>query len=616
MSQPVRTLLFAAIAVASLGLAWGMHVANTPKKLAEFSDVGTEFYESFDDPNAATGLQVASYDSASGKTNIFKVEYRDGVWRIPSHLDYPADGKDRLAKTAASMLHVKRQALVERSKAAHKRYKVLDPLDETVQGTEGRGDRITLYTGDETVVDLIVGNKLDEGKDIYYVRQPGKDQVYTADLGKFEISTKFADWIQADLLELDRNKLSKIIIDNYHIDEAKGELVQEERFQLEKGADSQWSLSDLAPETEKVKTSEINSTVNALDDLKIVGIRRKPESMSALLKGEGGRPSLQGTLDMQEKGFFIQPSGQIYANQGNAVIGMNDGVVYLVNFGEEFSGTDVDLEVGKGTGEEAPKEDAVPKDEADAKLDGETPDADAKPDDKQVNGRYLLIAALFDEQFMPPVPTPPVKPEPPAEGDAAPAADTPADAADKPQDAATDATDKPADAAAETPAEKKEDPKAAYDKALKEYELAKEVYEQQIKFRDEDIKKAKEQVENLNHRFADWYYVISDEVYQKLRLKRETIVEPAEPKKDEANPLDSLLQGAPMPPAVTTDPMPEAKPAGQPKPEGDTKPAEDKKPEGDAKPEEEKKPEGEAKPEGDAKPEAEKPAEAEVNPNS
>ncbi len=102
MNSSIRTVLFAGLAVVSLGIAWATHSLNTPLDLAEFSDVGTEFSPDFKDPDQATGLQVASYNSKTGKTDVFKVESRDGLWRIPTHHDYPADGKDQLAKTAAS----------------------------------------------------------------------------------------------------------------------------------------------------------------------------------------------------------------------------------------------------------------------------------------------------------------------------------------------------------------------------------------------------------------------------------------------------------------------------------------------------------------------------------
>ncbi|MCA9045121.1 MAG: DUF4340 domain-containing protein, partial [Planctomycetaceae bacterium] len=507
MTQPIRTLSFFALAVVSLGVAWAVHVRNQPKDLAEFSDVGTEFYPEFKDPNAATGLQVASYDEESGKTNVFKVEVRDGVWRIPSHLDYPADGKDRLAKTAASMLQVTRLALVEQSKAAHKRYKVLDPLDEEVDGTEGYGDRITLYQGDETVVDLIVGEKLEGQPDIYYVRQPGRDQVYTADLGTVQISTKFSDWIKTDLLELDRQDLASIIVDTYHIDEARGVLVPEEQFEVKKDDQSNWQLVDIDPTKEKLKTSEITSTISALDDLKIIGIRRKPASLASALKGEGGALDLAARVDMQEKGFFFDPgSRQILANEGNIIVGSSKGVAYVVKFGEEFSGDEVALEVGqedaKAATDEQPKED----EKADATSEEKTAE-EAPEEDDSTKGRYLFIGAVFHPDLLGPKPEPPVKPEPPAEkGDNA-AADQPAaDAADdeKKDDAAA-----PADAESKPP----EDPKVAYEKALKDYELAQDVYEQRLKFYEEDLKKAQERADELDYRFADWYYVISDADY-------------------------------------------------------------------------------------------------------
>lgn len=40
----------------------------------------------------------------------------------------------------------------------------------------------------------------------------------------------------------------------------------------------------------------------------------------------------------------------------------------------------------------------------------------------------------------------------------------------------------------------------------------------------EKIEKAKKRVEELNSRFSDWYYVISDDVYQKIHLGRDEIV--------------------------------------------------------------------------------------------
>ena len=46
---------------------------------------------------------------------------------------------------------------------------------------------------------------------------------------------------------------------------------------------------------------------------------------------------------------------------------------------------------------------------------------------------------------------------------------------------------------------------------------------------DQKVQDGQQRVRELNDRFADWYYVISDAVYQKIRLQRSDIVETTEP---------------------------------------------------------------------------------------
>ena len=46
---------------------------------------------------------------------------------------------------------------------------------------------------------------------------------------------------------------------------------------------------------------------------------------------------------------------------------------------------------------------------------------------------------------------------------------------------------------------------------------------------DKKLEAGRTRVKELNDRFADWYYVISDDVYQKIRLNRDNIVKAKEP---------------------------------------------------------------------------------------
>jgi len=676
MNQTVKTLLFVAAAAACMAIAAGTYFSNQPADIADFSDVGEQFFPKFEDPSTATALRVAAYNSTTGKTEVFKVENRDGLWQIPSHHDYPADGKDRLGKTAASMIGVVRQALVERSQSAQKRFGLLDPLGDDLTSTEGRGNRITLYKGDDILVDLIVGKPVENSSNLFYVRRADEDRIYTADLGNLNISTKFADWIEKDILQVNSAEIRDVLISRYSVDEAQGRVIPEGQIELNReNGEGSWNLSGLNPQTEKVKLSEVNSLLQALTDLKIVGVRQKPEALIAGLKSAEGKISLTAlTLrDLQQKGVFIdRERGEFVYNEGKVNVGTNDGVVYELGFGEEFSGSDLDIEIGgqKSAEEEAKELEQETKDQtasnSDEKEAGEKPADSAETDGAKTDGaktdgagtdkdednsaedsakpgqkksRYLFVTVVFDKSLLGPAPVKPVAPKKPAaasekkaeesestakEDKETPNSSEPADD-NKPEDKEkSDVTaDKPeqADKSGKPDADKsktdKVDPQKAYEEALKEYELQKEVYETQKKAYAEKLKAGEKRVADLSARFAEWYYVISEDVFDKLKLKREALVEPAKAENAETPGSGASASGTPAletpfdnvaPPAASkSEAMPADKSAAD-KPAAE-KPATEKpaaeKPVGD-KPDENS---AESKP---AEPKPEKPAEADA----
>ena len=171
------------------------------------TEIGTPFFPEFEDARSATALQVASFDEDAARLAVFKVEENGGIWRIPSHHNYPADGEERLANTATSMLGVERGALVSTSPDDHRRYGVLDPLDGSLGATAGYGDRITLFENERELLDLIIGDGVEDQTGLYYVRRADENQIYRAKLGTVDLSTRFADWIEQDLLELSSGDL-------------------------------------------------------------------------------------------------------------------------------------------------------------------------------------------------------------------------------------------------------------------------------------------------------------------------------------------------------------------------------------------------------------------------
>src|SRR6185437_15135674 len=97
--------------------------------LESFKDQGEFFFPDFKDPFACTDLEVVEYDNATATARQFKVMFKDGKWLIPSHHNYPADAKDRLAKTAGGVMDLKKDTIRSNRVEDQESLGVLDPLD-------------------------------------------------------------------------------------------------------------------------------------------------------------------------------------------------------------------------------------------------------------------------------------------------------------------------------------------------------------------------------------------------------------------------------------------------------------------------------------------------------
>ncbi len=488
MNTTNRTLLFGAVAAFAVLAAVGVKYINRPVVNPDFADVGQEFFSEFTDPLKATSLSVAKYDAESREPVAFSVKQDDkGLWVIPSHHDYPAEAADRLARTASSFIGAKKMALQSRSKDDWGRYGVADPEDDVAvdpdakegEKDESRGTRVSLRdSGGNPLVDLIIGKPVEGQNQRYYVRQPEKNNVYIAEIGA-DLSAKFSDWIEPDLLKLNQADIVQVVVDKYSVDEDKGEILRGETLEFDKDPTAnKWILAGLDAEAESVKEAPLNDLAKNLDQLKIVGVRPKPEGLSADLtvsEEMASNPVIMQILqaDMQRQGFFIARGEdgrkKLVSNEGELVAGTKNGVRYTLYFGEVARGTAKDIETGLNEKVAAEEDAAKPaaddeKTDAAADLGDDLPKPEVKPGDAESGPRrYLLVKVEFDESLMGAKPTEPVAPEMPAilnEG-AAPA-ETPADAKTEtpaadavPEKAAPDDDAAPAD---DTAAPKEEAP--------------------------------------------------------------------------------------------------------------------------------------------------------------
>lgn len=474
MNTTTRTLIYLGSAAFLAIVAAVVSMSPSSDELAGFSDVGTPVFPDFEDPSEAETLEVVAWDADAKTSQTFGVKKtNDGLWVITSHNDYPAEAAERLARTAASLIGIERSALQSRNKDDWAKFGVLDPSAEnagevkTAAASEDDSDdpaaasdpdltkneygtRITLRdSSSNALVDLIVGNDVADRDGYRYVREPDNETTYVSKID-VDLSAKFADWIEPDLLKVQQNKIVKVKVDGYSVDEARGVIVKGDVVEFEKEdlkASGSWTIGDLNEETEEFDESPVTTITSNLQGLKIVGVRKKRPGINADLTvdpsvGKNPLAMMQIQAELQQQGFYIvgdkDGNSRLASNEGELIAGTDEGVLYTLYFGEVARGSDRDIEVGlKST---ATDEAAEPTDEEKTDAADETANADdqKKPaeDDSETrtedtsdseetteeveeeeeesgSRRYVLIKVEFDESLLGPKPEPPTEPTKP-----------------------------------------------------------------------------------------------------------------------------------------------------------------------------------------------------------
>lgn len=397
------TLIMVVVAVLSAGGAYAMRPVELPP--VEFEDAGLPLFPEFTDPATATSLEVKTWDEEQAKLVGFKVEFKDGVWVIPSHHDYPADATERMGKAAASFIGVLKDVVRSDLESDHAEFGVQDPEDPAAKAS-GKGQRITMLDDSgNTVVDIIVGKDVPEREGFKFVRFPEKNRTYAAKL-ELDISTEFTDWIDKDVLKLERDSVVEVVSDSYRVDEDTGRVVDRNplgfvrRDKLDESGmpsgETEWVLAEglEPPPGKELHETKVKQTFGAMARTKIVGVRPQPARLTKQA--------------LQAHGFFVSLDGKtLFGNEGQLSVVCNDGVVYTVYFGEVTYATGAELTSGTKT------EDSAEGDEAnrymwvvvgyDADKDtGALPTKEGEepsPDMLRGEERAKALAARFDKWF-------------------------------------------------------------------------------------------------------------------------------------------------------------------------------------------------------------------------
>jgi hypothetical protein len=523
MNENAKTLIFVAVAATAVVLA---AVSRPSMPIVGPEDMrDLPLYPDFNNPLDVSSLEIVEFDDERGEVHPLQVSQVNvkgkSRWSIPSHENYPADAKDQVASAAAGLMGLKVIEMVSDNQGDQREYGVVDPNPKDLKmGDTGVGKRVTMKdkSGKE-LLSLIVGKEVPGRPGLFYVRKTNQAPIYIVEAKADRLSTKFENWIERNLLGINTMDLKQIwirdhsvdqlnsalvqngeVIVGYDPDQAKWNLIEDKKYVANKAkpGEGKWESAKLPADME-LNTAKLDELKTALDDLKIVDVARKPAGFSADLKASADITSNEEAVkSLARNGFFVAEltKGQVelFSNQGEVRVAMKDGVEYVLRFGEI---------AGAGSTKKGDKD----KDGKDKKSAG-------------VN-RYLFVMADFNSSL---IPKPKLEPLPEPKKD----------------EAKKDGDKKDGDKKDEKKDGKKDEPKKDDKKAQDaERERVQKDNKRKQEEYDQKVAEAKKRVTELNARFADWYYVISDEVYRKIHLNHEDIFKKKAAKgKDGAKPGD------------------------------------------------------------------------------
>ena len=562
------TLLYLVVGFGLLLTGWWVQPRFQARSIT--AELQSVLFPKLEDVAQAGSLEIVSYNEELAELSPFKVVKTGGVWVLPAHDNYPADAQEHLAAAATELIDMKPLDVMSESPADHETFGVIEPDPQKIEaGMTGVGKLLEIRDEAGAALARLVVGKEDRQpagaaggtRLLRFVRISGQDPVYRVEIDTSKLTTRFGDWIEKDLLKLSPWDVRNVTLDDYALAavQAEGRMMVEQqrqsRVQLAyNDQDAEWSLTSLEvfnpedstaePEMvtlgddQELDTAKLNDLRNALGDLKIIDVARKPAGLTADLEAEASfLDDDEAVRSMQQRGFLPLSSGEILSTDGETVVGMKDGVEYVLRFG---AGTSV-VQTGEDAGEVGER--------------------------SEVPGRYLLVMARFNESLLEKPVLEPVPGEEPAEttepettepettepettdgssfsrsgpfrlvaqadDDAAVAGEAAEQgSAEEPSggDESADAEDgppSPAPSAAEA-LQAADEAEAKAQAAREERRRVERENRRRQEEYDEQVESGKKRVRELNGRFAAWYYIVSDEEYAKIHLSQADVVREA-----------------------------------------------------------------------------------------
>ena len=421
MSEMVKTQVYIGVAIVLIVLAYFWKPGQAELDVNEI--IGTELFKDFKSADMATSLTITNYDNNFGKPVTFQVT-RDPAtkqWIIPSEDNYPVavpaddnpanpmgnphgglnDDKNQMQTAATALIGLEVLGVASEVPKDHQLFGVVEPRADLAAGSKGIGMLVEIADAKKNkLVELIIGKADAENQAQRFVRVRDEDVTYVVKVDVDSFTTELSSWIEADLLNLNALDIRSVALKDYSILEVVDPRTNRPIKQLMQRSDtalswnqeeSKWTIEHMLQykepnqptptelaENEELNSEQLNNLKNALDDLKIVGVKQRPDESDQETLVEYGYYPFPTTDENN------QPVNDVRSANGEVHVSMQDGIKYVLRFGDIAP-----LDSVKSTSEDA--------------TDG--------------NYRYLVVLAQLDPTQIPePELTPELTPEPDADG--------------------------------------------------------------------------------------------------------------------------------------------------------------------------------------------------------
>lgn len=558
-SENSKTLIYLAVAAITVTLAVVTYPWIQPAEPSQ--EINKPLFDPDKlTPDAVAALEIVRYEPENDRMFDFMVERNaKGIWTIPSSDGYPADASQQMKDAVTGLGALTIVDVIPDAESQFADYGVIEPERAAVEAGQ-RGVGVLLRLRDvnrDVVASAIIGNQDEDRPELRFVRKPGQPLIYVVEYDPSVLKTDFRDWIEKDLLQLNSVDIAQVRVNDYQLFPEEPLIRPRYRADL-KSEGTRWSLASflefdekgtptertIGP-TEELNNVRLNKLASTLDTLEIIDVVRKPEGLGSDLSAAETNEQL---LSLASRGFVpVERTRGVYellSANGEMTVSTRDGVRYMLRFGnirsteasaeaalDRFMMVSVSLDESAFPMPEPPGDvpATTPSEDSDIPPAPALDDQDEAPAPAPADGgqsqrispdqlRFTSLrnAALRSSQEEPTSPQEPATEVPATETPATetPAAETPA--------TETPAAPAPQEGTPATPAAPTTPQQPAEDEAKRR----EAEYRRMVDERNEKIAKAKERVAELNRRFADWYYVISEESFKSLRIERGELIVP------------------------------------------------------------------------------------------